>query len=82
MRVRDESLGISQSSGCIRWLFDLQLNDKLAHNSSQLVSKKVFEHLTENRVTGQEINESNIDYDRHDTSGKIKELGALIKHKS
>ena len=61
-------------------LFDLQLNDKLNHNSSQLVYKRGFEHLVEKGVTGEEVTESNIEFDEQDSSRKVKELAAFMKY--
>ena len=81
VRARDGSLATSHSVTLNHWNFDWQLNERLNHNSSELVFKRGFEHLTEKGVTGQEITESNIDYDQNDASRKVKELAAFMKWK-
>ena len=80
VRSRDGSLATSHSISYAHMLFDLQLNDKLNHNSSQLVYKRGFEHLVEKGVTGEEVTESNIEFDEQDSSRKVKELAAFMKY--
>ena len=80
VRSRDGSLATSHSINHAHWIFDLQLNKNLNSKSSQLVFKRGFEHLTEIGITGVERNESNIEFDEHDSSRKVKELAAFMKH--
>ena len=79
VRGRDGSLATAHSLKHISWSFDLQLNEKLNHRSSQLVFRHGFEHLVEKVISGIERNESTIEYDDEDSSRKVKELAGFMK---
>jgi len=62
-------------------MFDINLNESLNSNSSELLFKRGCEHLIEKGVYGYEMSESRIEYDEFDFSRKVKELAALMKEK-
>ena len=81
IRLRDGSLHTSHSLDYIHYAFDIMLNEEMSHNSSELIFKRGFEHLTDQGITGVEKDESAIEYNEFDSSRKVKELAALMKHK-
>ena len=81
IRLRDGSLHTSHSIDHIHFAFDIALNNKLSHESSELLLKRGFEHLTDKGINGVQMEETGVEYDEHDSSRKIKELAALMKHK-
>lgn len=79
VRLTDGDLATAHNFDALHWIFDFELSDKLNHNSSQLLVRRGFEHLTDKGTIGFEPTQTGLDYDDFDSAKKIKELAALMK---
>ncbi|CAG0893519.1 unnamed protein product [Cyprideis torosa] len=79
VRVFDGDLATSHSFHYLHWLFDIHVNEKLNHNSSELVFRRGFEHLAEKGGIGVMPMNTALEYDDFDSSRKIKELASMMK---
>ena len=81
VRLRDGSLQTSTSDQFLHFAFDVKMNCKLNHKSSDMLFKRGFEHLMQQGITGWPPQESVLEFDEFDSSRKIKELSALMEEK-
>jgi hypothetical protein len=79
VRLFDGDLPTSHSFDYLHFMFDIQVNESLNHNSSELVFRRGFEHLAEKGGIGASPMQTVLEYDEFDSSRKIKELAAMMK---
>ncbi|CAG0901954.1 unnamed protein product [Cyprideis torosa] len=79
VRLYDGDLQTSRSFGYLHFMFDIVANDRLNHQSSELVFRRGFEHLAEKGGIGASPMQTVLEYDEFDSSRKIKELAAMMK---
>ena len=81
VRILDGSLATSTSDQYLHFVFDVKMNSRLNNNSSEMVFKRVFEHLMQQGISGYNYFESSIEFDEFDSNRKVKELSSLMREK-